>query len=148
MDTWNEWEFGEQKQLNQFERLGMYGTPINRPKGAIVLRPHWQYHIKRCGTRQAQQCCDGSKQAAPMLHALASIYSSCVENPIQRLVFAIAVDQNLIIYGGDTKDAYAHSPGPRIPTYVSIDNQYSDWYTYRYNKPIDIRKVLPVLKAL
>ena len=51
MDTWPEWEFGERKQLNQFERLGMYGTPINRPKGAIVLPPHWQYHVKRCGTR-------------------------------------------------------------------------------------------------
>ena len=147
MDTWKDWEAGERKQLNQFERLGMYGTPINRPKNAIVLRPHWQYHIKRCGTRRARQCCDGSKRAAPMLHALASTYSSCVEHPIQRLFFAIAAELNLRIYGGDAKDAYAHSPGPSIPTYVSIDDQYSDWYTYRHNKSIDRRKVLPVLKA-
>ena len=103
MDTWKEWEFGEQKQLNQFKRLGMYGTPINRPKGAIVLRPHWQYHIKRCGTRRARQCCYGSKRAAPILHTLAS-NSSCVEHPIQRLFFAIAADLNLRIYGGDTKE--------------------------------------------
>ena len=68
MDTWKEWELGEHKQLNQFECLGMYGTPINRPKDAVVLRPHWQYHIKRCGTHQARQCCDGSKRAAPMLY--------------------------------------------------------------------------------
>ena len=88
----------------------MYGTPINRPKDAIVLRPHWQYHIKMCGTRQVQQCCDGSKHAAPMLHALASTYSSCVEHPIQRLFFAIAAELNLRIYGDDAKDAYAHSP--------------------------------------
>ena len=107
----------------------MYGTPVNRPKGAIVLRPHWQYHVKRCGTRRARQCCDGSKRAAPMLHALASTYSSCVEHPIQRLFFGIAAARNLRVYGGDAKDAYAHSPGPSIPTYVSIDGQYSDWYT-------------------
>ena len=83
-----------------------------------------------------------------MLHALASTYSSCVEHPIQRLFFAIAAELNLRIYGGDAKDAYAHSPGPSIPTYVSIDDQYSDWYIYRHNKSIDRKKVLPVLKAL
>ena len=126
----------------------MYGIPFTHPKGAIVLRSHWQYHIKQCGTRRAWQCCDSSKKAAPMLHALAFTYSSCVEHAIQRLFFAIAADQNLRIYGEDIKDAYAHLPRPEIPTYVSIDNQYSDWYTYRYDKPIDRRKVLPVLKAL
>ena len=84
-----------------------------------------------------------------MLHALASTYSSCVEHPIQRLFFAIATDQHLWIYGGDAKDAYAHSPGPEIPTFVSIDDQYSDWYTYRYEgRTIGQRKDLPVLKAL
>ena len=84
-----------------------------------------------------------------MLHALASTYSSCVEHPIQRLFFAIAAELNLRIYGGDAKDAYAHSPGPEVPTFVSIDDQYSDWYTYRNEgKTIDRRKVLPVLKAL
>ena len=101
----------------------MHGTPINRPKDAIVLRPHWKYYIKRCGTRQARKCCDVSKMAAPMLHALASTYSSCVEHPIQRLFFAIAVDQNLRIYEGDAKDAYTHSPGPEIPTFASADDQ-------------------------
>ena len=55
---------------------------------------------------------------------------------------------NLRIYGGDAKDAYAQSLGPSILTYVSIDDQYSDWYTYRYDVAIDRRKVLPVLKAL
>ena len=84
-----------------------------------------------------------------MLYALASTYSSCVEHPVQRLFFAIAVDMNLRIYGGDAKDAYAHSPGPEIPTYVSIDDQYSDWYTYRYEgKTVNRRKIIPVLKAL
>ena len=57
-----------------------------------------------------------------MLYALAFTYSSCVEHPIQRLFFAIAAGVNLRIYGGDVKDTYAHLPGPRIPTYVSIND--------------------------
>jgi hypothetical protein len=150
LSTWNEWEAGERKQLKQFNDLQMFGEPILPPtsNGAIILRPHWQYHIKRDGTRRARLCCNGSKFAAPMLHAIAMTYSSCVEHPIQRLFFAISAQLNLKIYGGDAKDAYAHSPGPAIPTYITIDDQYADWYKYTYGKEVDRSKVLPVRRAL
>ena len=54
--TWQDWESGERKQLNQFQDLQMYGEPIIKPtdKNAIILWPHWQYHVKRCGTRRAR----------------------------------------------------------------------------------------------
>ena len=150
LSTWNEWEAGERKQLDQFTDLQMFGEPIIPPNDprAIILRPHWQYHIKRDGTRRARQCCNGSKYAAPLLHAIAMTYSSCVEHPIQRLFFAIAANLNLKVYGGDAKDAYGHSPGPEISTYVTIDDQYADWYKHKYGKEIDRKKVLPVLRAL
>ena len=41
MDTWDKWEAGERKQLNQFRDLQMHGEPVVRPSNAIVLRPHW-----------------------------------------------------------------------------------------------------------
>ena len=72
-------------------------------------------------------------------------YSSCVEHPIQRLFFGIAAQKGLKVYGGDAKDAYGHSPGPEIPTYMKIDNQYADWYFHKYGKQINRNKVLPVL---
>ena len=139
LTTWNEWQEGETKQLNQFYDLQMFGEPIAPPvdKRTILLQPHWQYHIKRCGTRRARLCCNGSKYAAPLLHELALTYSSCVEHPIQRLFFAIAASLNLKVYGGDAKDAFAHSPGPEMNTYLSIDDAYADWYEQKYNKPID-----------
>ena len=59
---------------------------------------------------------DNVVMAAPLLHALALMYSSCAEHPIQRLFLAIAVSQIHKLYGGDAKDAFA------------IDEQYSDWY--------------------
>ena len=150
LDTWHLWREGEKKQLNQFEALGMYGKPIMIPDKAnsIVLRPHWQYNIKRDGTRRSRLCCNGSKKAAPLLHSIASTYSSCVEHPIQRLFLAISASQNLKIYGGDAKDAYGHSPGPEIPTFMSIDDAYAEWYEEKYGKKLDRRMVLPVRKAL
>ena len=75
-------------------------------------------------------------------------YSSCVEHPIQRLLFALAAHLNLKVYGGDAKDAYGHSPRPETSTYVTIDDQYADWYKHKYGKEINQRKVLPVLRAL
>ena len=60
-----------------------------------------------------------------LLHALVQTYSSCVEYPIQWLLYlAIRANLDLKIYGGDDKDAFAHSPLPSVPTFVTIDEQY------------------------
>ena len=55
-------------------------------------------------------------------------YFSCVDHPIQCLFFSIAARLYLKVFGGDAKDAYAHSPGSNIPTYMTIDDAYSEWY--------------------
>ena len=50
LSTWDEWEKGEHKQLNQFEQQKMFGDPIDAallPKDAVILQPHWQYAVKR-----------------------------------------------------------------------------------------------------
>ena len=127
----------------------MYGTPQKLPPNSILLRPHWQYHVKRCGTRRSRQCADGSVCAEPALHALADTYAACVDQPVQRLFLALSDLLNHQIYGGDAWDAYAHSPADfKIPTFVSIDDQYYDWYESKYGTKLDRTKVLPVQKAI
>ena len=151
MDTWDIWKQGECEQLEQFHDLQMFGQPIvlDDRRYAIILRPHWQYHIKRCGKRRARLCCNGSKRAAPLLHQLTLTYSSCVEHPVQRLFFAIAASLDLKVYGGDAKDAYAHSPGPELPTYMTIDDAFAEWYQDKFSIKLDRKnQVLPVLRAL
>ena len=39
MDTWNNWEAGERKQLNQFHDLQMFGENMTRPleENAVIL---------------------------------------------------------------------------------------------------------------
>jgi hypothetical protein len=148
LSTWDIWRAGEHKQLDQMEALGMYGRPRKAPPGAIILRLHWQYQIRRSGERRARNCCDGSPRAAPTLHAIASTYSSCVDQPIQRLFYALSARMNYRVYGGDAQDAFAHSPGPSVPTFVHIDDAYADWYYNKYGVKLDRSFVLPVLRAL
>jgi hypothetical protein len=149
LSTWNDWKAGEIKQLDQMHSLRMYGEPCKRPPDAIVLRLHWQYTVKQNGEHRSRNCCDGSKRAAPRLHAVASTYSSCVEQPIQRLFFALSAQEDFQVYGGDAVDAYAHSPPPPHDTYVAVDEAYVEWFQLRFpDKPIDRNMVLPVQHAL
>jgi len=60
LSTREQWRAGEHKQLDHFHDLKMYGEPVRKPPGAIVLRPYWQYSIKQDGTRRSRNCCDGS----------------------------------------------------------------------------------------
>ena len=47
------------------------------------------------------------------------------------------------------RDAFAHSTfDSALPTYVTIDDAYAEWYEARFNKPIDRSLVLPVQKAI
>ncbi|KAG7338168.1 reverse transcriptase RNA-dependent DNA polymerase [Nitzschia inconspicua] len=124
------------------------GTPGAPPPGAIILRLHWQYQIKRSGERRSRSCCDGSLRAAPLLHQVASTYSSCVEQPIQQMFFALAAAHDMRVYGGDATDAFAHSPPPETPTFIMIDDAYTEWYKARFGVTLDRNMVLPVLHAL
>ena len=93
-------------------------------------------------------CCNGSKNAAPQLHAVASTWSSCVELPVQRIFLGIAADLGNTIYGGDATDAYAHAPSPN-DTFLTVDDAYLEWFRKKFpGRPISRKYVLPVKHAL
>jgi len=115
LPTWDLWHKNELEQLDQMKALGMFGSPIKLPKGGILMRFHWQCRIKVNGKRRSRLCCDGSPRAAPEVHSTTNTYASCLEHPVFRLFVALCAADNLTIYGGDAKDAFAHSPGPSIP---------------------------------
>ena len=114
----------------------------------VILQTHWHCHANWDGHKKAQQCCNGSKRAAPILHALTKVSSSCVEHPIQWQFFALAAEQNYQLFSGDAKDAFAHSPSPEVPTFMIISNQYYAWYLHCFGKKLDKSRVLPVLWVL
>ena len=96
----------------------------------------------------SRQCCNSPKNAAPQLHTVASTWSSCVELLIQRLFLELCATKNLRIYGGDARDAYAHSPAPEVPIFLKIDDTYAKWYKQTFNKEINRRQILPVQHSL
>ena len=52
LSTWDKWKKDGHKQLNTFEQQQMFGEPIDAallPRDAVILRPHWQYAVKRSG---------------------------------------------------------------------------------------------------
>ena len=128
--------------------LWMFLKPIDSPNNSILLKPHCKYYIKIHGNCIAIQLCDSSKIVAPMLIEFTLAYSSCVEHPVQRLLIFIADHLDLCIYGGDASDAFAHIPVPSVPKFVSIDNQFADWYRHKFGNNIDREKVLHVLRSL
>ncbi|KAI2501346.1 retrotransposon [Fragilaria crotonensis] len=147
LSNWNDWLQAESKQLDSMAKQEMYGSPVHPPPGAIILRQHWNYSIKSDGTRKARNCCDGSPRAAPELK-LANTYSSCIEQPIMRLFFALCANEGYLIIKVDATNAYANSPPPDQPTFVYIDEQYADWYATTYGIDISRDHVLPVQHAL
>ena len=52
------------------------------------------------------------------------------------------------LFVGDTKDVFAHSPPPELPTFVQIDDAYADWYKHKFGNKVDQTLVLPVQHAL
>ena len=150
LDNWPEWEKGEHKQLNQFYYQKMFGEPVDASTldpASIILRPHWQYQVKRDGTRRSRLCCDGSKRAAPKLHELAKTWSSCLEQPVQRLFLALCAIHGFKIYGADVRDAFAHALADTT-TYLAIDDAYIDWSKKVLGKTVTKSQVLPIVHSL
>jgi len=79
---------------------------------------------------------------------MTNAYASCLEHPLFRLFIALCTADNLTIYGDDAKDAFAHSPGPSMPTFMKLDDAFCDWYLERTGVLLDKDLVLPVLRAL
>jgi hypothetical protein len=61
---------------------------------------------------------------------------------------ALSANLNYVIYKGDVRDAYAHSPGPETPTFIRICDQFADWYRERKGTSVNRSHVIPLLRAL
>jgi len=148
LPTWDLWHKNELEQLDQMKALGMFGSPIKLPEGGVLMRIHWQCRIKVNGKQRSRFCCDGSPRAAPEVHSTTNTYASCLEHPVFRLFIALCAADNLTIYGGDAKDAFVHSSGSSMPTFMKLDGAFRDWHKERTGAWLDKDLVLPVLRAL
>ena len=93
----------EWKQLDQYNKVGMFGEPIARELVQMfkILTWVWTYIYKEDpATREfkpkARETCNGSQRSG--IVTLAETYASCVEQPAHRLTWALAAALDLISY--------------------------------------------------
>jgi hypothetical protein len=81
---------------------------------------------------------------------LGETYAGSLEQTGARIFWAASAINNFITIGADASNAFAEAPPPKEPLFVTIDQQYRDWYQERNPDapPIPKGYVLPVQGAL
>lgn len=146
-DEWKIWEASEHKQLDQYEQQEMFGTPCPLPPGANCLPLLWTYLIKDDGRKKARCVCNGAPSRSGSV-TLGHTYAGSLEQCGNRIFWAAAALKNMVVYGADASNAFAEAPPPKAPLYVTVDQQYREWWASKSRKPIPKGYVLPVRRAL
>ena len=126
-DDWEEWKDSEAKQLNQYHQQGMFSNPQPKPNQANILYLLWTYLLKKNGVKKARCCCNGNPGRQGSI-TLDHTYAACVEQPAQRVFWAITALKNYIAVGADASNAFAEAPPPKAPLYVYVDQPFREWW--------------------
>jgi hypothetical protein len=149
------WKTSEWTQLSKYQNQGMFGEPCERPNdpNAVILPFVWTYlhklaHKGDAIVEKARATCNGGKRHGKAV-TIAETYAACVEQPAQRLYWALVASLNLTAIGCDVGNAFAEAPAPSQPFYMYIDEQFRDWWENCLGRePIPRGYVLKVNKAL
>jgi hypothetical protein len=149
------WRTTEWTQLTKYQNQSMFGDPCERPNdpNAVILPFVWTYVHKIDPitgeiVEKARATCNGGKRHGKAV-TIAETYAACVEQPAQRLYWALVAALNLTAIGCDVGNAFAEAPPPTQPFYMFIDDQFRDWWENCLGRdPIPRGHVLKVNKAL
>ena len=110
----------------------MFGEACPRPRNAnaVILPFVWTYvhklaHKEDEIVEKARATCNGGKRHSKAV-TIAETYAACVEQPAQRLYWALVASLNLTAIGCDVGNAFAEAPAPSQPFYMYIDEQFRD----------------------
>jgi hypothetical protein len=89
---------------------------------------------------------DTAKTQHGKVVTLAETYTTCVEQPIHQLAWAITAGINHIALDCNVSNAFAEVPPPSIPFFMEVNDQFLDWWVnYLGNDPIPKGWVIPIL---
>jgi hypothetical protein len=127
----------------------MCGNPCATASDEAVFNLVWTYNIKVLDGRKKAHCtCDGSP-CSGMVRILDETYTTCMEQTIPCLFYAIAAAENLLIYGTDVSNAFAEAPPPKIGFFIQPDRTLHKWWTIHLKRPpIPDGHMVPVLSAM
>jgi hypothetical protein len=131
--AWLDWKHSEFKQLDQYRAQKTFGRHQQLPPNANVLPLIWTYLITDCGTKKAQCCCNGSPKMKGIVTLGETYAGTSLDQTSARMFWAATTaTNNFITIGADASNVFAEAPPPKGPLFVTIDQQYRDWYTDRY----------------
>ena len=148
-DDWCDWEASEATQLDQYDKQGMFGDPVHVDSSEAVFNLVWTYVIKELDKRKKARCtCDGSPRAG-QARILDHTYANCVDQTSNRIFYAAAAAENLVIYGSDVCNAFGEAPPPKQGYYIRPDKAFHHWWVHHKKRPpIPQGHVIPVLRAM
>ena len=62
-------------------------------------------------------------------------------------LWSLVSSLNFTVSGIDIVNGYTHAPPPDTPTYLTINDQYANWYFQKHKWSVDWSRVIPVGKA-
>ena len=145
-DDWQDWRKSEDKQLDQYELQQMFEEPCLPPPGANILPFLWTYLVKDDGTKKARCVCNGAPSKGTI--TLGPTYAGSLDQTGARIFWAAAANFNMKVYGADVSNAFAEAPPPVAPLYITVDNQFRQWWKDKGRGDIPQGYALKVKRAL
>ncbi len=76
-------------------------------------------------------------------------YANCYDQTSERLFYAIAAAENMLIFGADVSNAFAEAPPPKQGFYVQPDRAFNEWWVkHKQRPPIPPGHGIPILSAM
>jgi hypothetical protein len=98
-DDWSEWEQSEWKQLDQYEKQFMFGTPCPMKKRDAVFNLIWSYAIKvEDGRKKARCTCDGSTRGGAV-RVLDHTHANSIDQTGSRIFYGLSAVENHLVFG-------------------------------------------------
>jgi hypothetical protein len=77
--------------------------------------------------------CNGNPRQKGTL-TLGHTYANALDTPSERMFWAIAAKQGLVVVGADVSNAFAEAPPPKAPLYLYINDFFRQWWTEHLGK--------------
>ena len=58
---------------------------------------------------------------------LGDTYAASLDQTSSKLFWALSSEKGNIVVGGDASNAFAETPPPKAPLYMSLDQQFHKW---------------------
>jgi len=94
----------------------------------------WTFQLKVDGTKKSRMVAHMNARIRNTI-TLGHTYTSSLDTTSERLFWAIAAQEGLVVVGADVSNAFAEAPPPDDPLYLYIDEAYREWWTEHLKLP-------------